>query len=216
MRDFLQRLRLRPGFRRKASPRAEAPPDRHGIVLLATGISLRAGLQADALAADDGEPLLRQLARRALATAPAALVVSVPADDHTALEVVLRGLPLRCVPVPRGMAQGAALHAALSVLPGTCTGALLMPCDRRRTSPADLALLLQTWQAQPERGACIAGEMGGPGLPAILPRSWWPEIDPQNGLALRSLLQARSDQLTLAEERDGDGLRRVEEPPPEY
>ena len=207
MRRILQRLR------RASSPAARehpVPPLAHGVVLLATGISIRNGLQADALTSDTGEPLLRQLARGALATGPDALVVSVPADDHTALEVVLRGLPLRCIPVPRGMAQGAALRAALSVLPDSCSGALLLPCDRVRTAAADLARLLEAWRLQPQRAACFAADRGIPGLPALLPQPWWEDLDPDNGLALRTLLQARCGEVSVLEE---DALGR---PPPDH
>ncbi len=195
MRRILQRLRG------ATPPAAEVPAPRqaHGVVLLATGISIRLGLQAEALARDGGEPLLRELARGALATGPDALVVSVPADDHTALEVVLRGLPLRCIPVPRGMAQGAALRAALSVLPDSCSGALLLPCDRARTAAADLARLLRAWRQQPQRAVCFAADHGIPGLPALLPQPWWEALDPGNGLALRTLLQGRPDEVSVLE-----------------
>lgn len=196
MRRILQRLR------RASSPTAAeipAPRQAHGALLLATGISIRNGLQTDALTSDTGEPLLRELARSALATGPDALVVSVPADDHTALEVVLRGLPLRCIPVPRGMAQGAALRAALSILPASCAGALLLPCDRARTAAADLTRLLETWQLQPERATCFAADRGTPGLPALLPQAWWEDLDPGNGLALRTLLQGRHDEVSVLE-----------------
>ncbi|MHB1588944.1 MAG: hypothetical protein ACYCUL_04975, partial [Metallibacterium scheffleri] len=79
MRQLIQRLR---GTREHAKTTVDASA--HCAVLLASGISLRGGLQTDALAAQQGEPLLREIARRALATQPAALIVSVPADDHTA------------------------------------------------------------------------------------------------------------------------------------
>ena len=196
MRRILQRLR---GAPRPVAAQVPAPRHAHGVVLLATGISIRNGLQAEALTSAAGEPLLRELARGALATGPDALVVSVPADDHTALEVVLRGLPLRCMPVPRGMAQGAALRAALSILPATCRGALLLPCDRARTAAADLARLLEAWRLQPQRAACFAADHGIPGLPALLPRPWWEELDPGNGLALRTLLQDRRDEVSVLE-----------------
>lgn len=191
MRQLIQRLR---GARENAKPAINVHA--HGAVLLAAGVSLRGGLQADALAAQEGEPLLREIARRALATQPAVLVVSVPADDHTALEVVLRGLPLRCLPMRRGMAQGAALRAALAVLPQHCAGALLLPCDRARTDAASLAWLLDAWYAQPQHAAALRSDAGVPGLPALLPRVWWHGLDPGNGLALRNLLQTRSEEVT--------------------
>ena len=196
MRRIFQRLR---GASSPAAAEIPAPRPAHGALLLATGISIRNGLQTDALTSDSGEPLLRQMARGALATGPDALVVSVPADDHTALEVVLRGLPLRCIPVPRGMAQGAALRAALSVLPDSCSGALLLPCDRVRTAAADLACLLEAWRLQPQRAACFAADHGIPGLPALLPQAWWEDLDPGNGLALRTLLQDRHDDVNVLE-----------------
>ena len=207
MRRILQRLR---GASPPTAREAPAPRHTHGVVLLAAGISIRNGLQADALAADAGEPMLRELARRALATGPDALVVSVPADDHTALEVVLRGLPLRCIPVPRGMAQGAALRAALSILPASCSGALLLPCDRMRTAAGDLARLLEAWRLQPEQAAYFAAAHGIPGLPALLPQPWWEDLDPGNGLALRTLLQARCGEVSVLEENA------VSRPPPDH
>ena len=207
MRRILQRLR---GAPRPAAAQVPAPRHAHGVVLLATGISIRNGLQAEALTSAAGEPLLRELARGALATGPDALVVSVPADDHTALEVVLRGLPLRCMPVPRGMAQGAALRAALSILPASCSGALLLPCDRARTAAADLAQLLDAWRLQPQRAAYFSAGHGTPGLPALLPQAWWEELDPGNGLALRTLLQDRHDDVSVLE------ARAAGHPPPDH
>jgi CTP:molybdopterin cytidylyltransferase MocA len=194
MRQLIQRLR---GTRENARPTDAATM--HGAVLLASGISLRGGLQADALAAQEGEPLLREIARRALATQPAALIVSVPADDHTALEVVLRGLPLRCLPVRRGMAQGAALRAALAVLPHACAGVLLVPCDRAAADAGSLTRMLDAWRAQPERAVSLLNDARVPGLPALLPRAWWHGLDPGNGLALRNLLQTRAAEVEWLE-----------------
>ena len=190
MRQLIQRLR---GTREHAKTTVDAST--HGAVLLASGISLRGGLQTDALAAQQGEPLLREIARRALATQPAALIVSVPADDHTALEVVLHGLPLRCLPVRRGMAQGAALRAALAVLPHACASVLLVPCDRAATDPGTLERMLATWREQPARAVALRDAARMPGLPALLPRAWWHGLDAANGLALRNLLQARTTEV---------------------
>ncbi len=164
----------------------------HAAIVVAVGLAprgqARKGHSSRALEDCNGRPLARVLAERVLETAPQHTLVCVPADDHTAVEVVLRGLRLRCLPIPGG-GLGPALAAALKALPRGSDGALVLLCDPALAQArTHLARLLDTWRADPHDPVATA-ESDGPGLPAVLPREHWPTLIEQRDVGPRALLR---------------------------
>jgi molybdenum cofactor cytidylyltransferase len=157
------------------------------VVLLAAGASRRLG-QPKQLVLVAGEPLLRRMARIALAGGgPVLVVLGCQAE---AMAAALEGLPLTLVANPEwqeGMA--ASLRAGVRALPPGASGALLMVCDQLAVAAPLLAGLQAAHRAAPE--AVVACGYGGTrGIPAILPARCFPELLALTGdRGGRSLLQ---------------------------
>jgi CTP:molybdopterin cytidylyltransferase MocA len=142
------------------------------VVLLAAGASRRFG-RPKQLARVGGESLLRRMARVALASDPAGCVVVLGARAEL-LRRELRGLPLTVVVNPcwRSGMSGS-LAAGLRALPGGARAALVLLADQAAVGPADLALLVGAWRANPRRPAAVRTE-SGLSPPAVLPRRLFP------------------------------------------
>ena len=93
---------------------------------------------------------------------------------------------------PSGMAGS--LRAALTALDHSdCEAALLMVCDQPRISTAHLAALAALWQNAPSRAAAAAYN-GQPGVPAVVPRSWFAQLAALQGdQGARALLRASTE-----------------------
>ncbi|MGH8121800.1 MAG: nucleotidyltransferase family protein [Rudaea sp.] len=166
----------------------------HGIVLLAAGGSTRLG-ETKQLLTRRGETLVRRSARAALATAPddAVIVLGAQADS---IFIQVEDLPLRrvdCADWPKGM--GASLRTGIAALSAACTGALIVLCDQPHLEAAHLESLCAAWRSQPLRAAAslYAGRLG---VPALLPRAWFADLQMLAGdRGARDLLAARRDQV---------------------
>ena len=172
----------------------ERPPLRHGVVLLAAGASRRLGRPKQTVLID-GEPLVARMAGLALATDPRALVVSLGAQA----DAVRRALGdlgddprVRCAEAAdwaRGM--GASLRAGLDALPDDCDAALVLLCDQPALTVAHLQRLLTAWRGDPQHASASA-YAGVLGVPAVLPRAWWPALAACGDRGARDLLRARA------------------------
>ena len=168
-----------------------APP-RHGVVLLAAGGSRRLG-QPKQLLELGGETLVHRASRLALATAPAdaVLVLGAHADTVLASVATLALRPVRCADWERGM--GASLRAGLAALSPECSGALVLLCDQPDLDAAHLLALVETFHRDPSRAAASA-YAGVLGVPALLPRAWFPALATRDGdRGARDLLRERAD-----------------------
>lgn len=147
---------------------------RHWVVLLAAGGSRRFG-RPKQLARIHGESLLRRMARVALASDPAGCVVVLGARAEL-LRRELHGLPLTVVVNPEWRSGlSASLAAGLRALPGSARAALVLLADQVAVGPADLALLVAAWHANPRVPVAVrAGRGFGP--PAVLPRRLFPSL----------------------------------------
>ena len=171
---------------------------RHGAVLLAAGASRRLGRPKQTVLID-GEPLVARMAGLALATDPRALVVSLGAQA----DAVRRALGdlgddprVRCVAAPDwALGMGASLRSGLDALPDDCDAALVLLCDQPALTMAHLGRLLATWRAQPERASASA-YAGVLGVPAVLPRAWWPALGASGDRGARELLRARAAEVS--------------------
>ena len=174
------------------------------IAILAAGASTRMAPRKKQLLELEGEPLVRRAARIALASRASrvAVVLGAYADD---IAPALAGLALTRLDNAawaEGMA-GSVRTAATWAATTDATALLLCVCDQPAVTTAHLDALIAAHTAAPARtiGSAYAGTIG---VPALIPRSRWPEL-----LALRGDRGARAllgdDALPLAGgERDVD------------
>jgi len=176
-------------------------------VLLAAGASRRFG-RPKQLAELGGEPLVRRAARAALAAGCDPVVVVLGAQAG-AVAGALAGLPLtqlRNEAWEEGMAGSlrAGLAAADEAAPAA-RGALLLVADQPAVDAALLGRLLARFEeggaARPV--ACAYG--GSHGVPAILPRSLFPELAALRGdRGAKAVLAAHRAELLEVPFPDGE------------
>jgi molybdenum cofactor cytidylyltransferase len=163
-------------------------------IVLAAGASTRFGSPKQ-LVRIAGRPLLHAAVTRAAEIAGNALLVVLgsgaaelaPLLKHSAGTIVINQ------EWREGLASS--VRAAIAKLPGTCAGALLMPADQPAVSVEDLKRLAGAWRRQPLHIAASVHE-GGLGLPAIWPRSLFPELLRLRGDAgLRLLLRRHAERV---------------------
>ncbi len=171
---------------------------RHGTVLLAAGASRRLGRPKQTVLIG-GEPLVARMAGMALATDPRALVVSLGAQAdlvRQALGDAGDDPRVRCiVAADWALGMGASLRSGLDALPDDCDAALVLLCDQPTLTVAHLERLLAAWRVDPAR-ASASTYAGVPGVPAVLPRAWWPSIDSGSDRGARDLLRARTAEIS--------------------
>ncbi len=180
-------------------------------MLLAAGRSRRLGV-AKQLLAIEGEPLARRAARLALATSPLDAVV-VTGEHARAVEEAVRGLAVRCIGAKdfdEGM--GRSLAAGLMHLDPACTGALVVLCDQPALTAQHLARLVEAWEAAPA-SAAASGYAGTVGVPAVLPRAWFPKLMAARGdQGARDLLSEHAGEIrVIQDERLGEDVDHPEE-----
>src|SRR3954468_23369611 len=171
---------------------------RHGVVVLAAGASSRLG-RAKQLLDVDGEPALRRVARNVLATAPHDAVV-VLGHDADRFERALDGLGIRTLHIiDAETGMSASLRAGIRALDPECTGALIVLTDQPALSADHLGALRNAWQSSPASAAASA--YGGVlGVPALLPRSWFDDVESLRGdIGARALLRARASEVIAME-----------------
>jgi molybdenum cofactor cytidylyltransferase len=183
----------------------------HGVVLLAAGRSRRLGV-AKQLLVIEGEPLARRAARLALATSPLDAVL-VTGDRAKAVEEAVHGLAIRCVfaeDFDEGM--GRSLAAGLRHLDPGCSGALVVLCDQPALTAEHLARLVEAWIAAPA-SAAASSYAGIVGVPAVLPRAWFPKLMTARGdHGARDLLRERAGEIrVIQDERLGEDVDHPEE-----
>jgi CTP:molybdopterin cytidylyltransferase MocA len=168
----------------------------HGAIVLAAGASGRFG-RAKQLLQFEGEALVHCASRLALATAPSDVLVVVGADADTVFASV-RDLSVRrvdCADWRAGMS--ASLRAGVAALRPECAGALIVLCDQPALDAAHLEGLLSAWRANPER-AVASAYAGRRGVPALLPRAWFTDLQRSRGdHGARDLLAQRAEEVTV-------------------
>ncbi|MFI5198053.1 MAG: NTP transferase domain-containing protein [Thermoanaerobaculia bacterium] len=183
----------------------------HGVVLLAAGRSRRLGIVKQLLEIS-GEPLVRRAARVALTTSPLDAVL-VTGDRAEAVEEAVRGLAVRCVRAEdfdEGM--GRSLAAGLRHLDPACAGALVVLCDQPALTAEHLVRLVEAWKAAPA-SAAASGYAGTAGVPAVLPRAWFPKLMTARGdRGARDLLRENAGEIRVVpDERLAQDVDRPEE-----
>lgn len=173
-----------------------APPPPLQILILAAGGSTRMR-GADKLTAEvEGQPLLRQLARRALASGLPVTVTLSPA--HPDRRTALQDLPLTPLIVPdaaTGMATS--LRAGLAHLPPQAA-VLLLLADLPEITTQDLTRMAAAHTATPDLILRATDAAGQPGHPVIFPPWARPDLMALSGdEGARAVLQRHAARLRL-------------------
>ena len=139
--------------------------------------------------------------------------VVVTGDGAGAVEEAVRGLAVRCVGAEdfeEGM--GRSLAAGLRHLDPACAGALVVLCDQPALTAEHLARLVEAWVAAPA-SAAASGYAGTVGVPAVLPRAWFPKLMTARGdRGARDLLRENAGEIRVVpDERLSQGVDRPEE-----
>jgi len=164
----------------------------HGLVVLAAGDSSRLG-EPKQLLRHRGETLIHRAARLGLATAPADAVLVLGARTDEMLASV-QDLPIRHVDSedwPLGMSHS--LRAGIAALAPQCAGALIVLCDQIALEAEHLDALVRAWRLDP---SCAAASRYDDrlGVPALLPRAWFADLEHLEGdRGAGALLAQRSD-----------------------
>jgi len=165
----------------------------HAIVL-AAGASTRFG-SAKQLVRVAGRPLLHNAVARAVDIAGSSVIVVLgaraaeltPLLTHSQASVVIN----------RDWREGMAssIRAGVARLPSSCTAVLLSVVDQAAVTAEDLKRLVGAWRRQPDY---IAAARYGTttGVPAIFPRSTFPDLSSLRGdVGARMLLQRNPDRV---------------------
>jgi CTP:molybdopterin cytidylyltransferase MocA len=157
-------------------------------IVLAAGASTRFGSPKQ-LVRIAGRPLLHTAVTRASEVTGSALIV-VLGSGAAELGALQKHSPGSIV-INQEWREGLAssIRAGIARLPLTCAGALLLLADQAAVSADDLKRLAGTWRKQPQYIAA-ALYSGTVGVPAIFPRSLFPELTQLRGDAgARALLR---------------------------
>lgn len=169
---------------------------RHACLLLAAGYSRRLGQDKAQLAHPSGGTLLERVVRVAWTTAPDALLVVRQPGQPLRLPADLMVQRIDCPDAGEGMA--AALRAGLGALPAPVHGVLVLVLDQIGLTADHLHCLLARWREAPGQ-AVASGYAGITGVPAVLPRSWWPVLlrQAQGDRGAREWLRRAPDNVTV-------------------
>lgn len=139
-------------------------------MLLAAGESRRLGYPKQ-LVRDPVRPLMLGAIDAALAVAPRRVLVVLGAHGLRLRSLLARNYSDLQIVNNAHWRSGIAssLRAGVSRVPPQARGVLVLLTDQPGVSAASLGRLTATWRRQPSRAAA-ASYVGGPGVPAILPR----------------------------------------------
>ncbi|MEJ6402007.1 nucleotidyltransferase family protein [Yoonia sp. 2307UL14-13] len=150
------------------------------ILILAAGSSSRMRGRDKLLEEVDGEPLLRVLTKRALAT-DHNVYVALPDNDHSR-HTALKGLAVTALDVPEASeGMSGTMRGAIRQLP-PCPAFMMLLGDLVAITTADMNTIFAAREAHPEhliwRGATTTGKLGHP---VIFDSSLRPEFDKLTG-----------------------------------
>ncbi|GJD68993.1 nucleotidyltransferase family protein [Methylobacterium gnaphalii] len=145
------------------------PEPRIGAVILAAGRGTRFGPEPKLLALLDGEPLVRHVARAALAS-PAQPVIVVVGAHAVAIGAALDGLDLHLVDNPDHAAGlSTSLRVGLAAMPAGTDAAVVLLGDMPRISAGHIDALVEAYREADVRPSAVVPVSGGRrGNPVLL------------------------------------------------
>jgi len=193
---LLMEIVSRPQLREPTAERG----GRVAAIILAAGQSRRMGGPNKLLARFDGEPLIRRMAKRALASKadPVVVITGHRAPD---IEDAVAGLGVRTVHNP-DFADGLAtsLKAGLAAVPEDAAGALVMLADMPDISTAIIDRLIGAFRARPGPAIVLPTIDGKRGNPVLWSRAFFPELMTVSGdTGARHLLAQHEDAVERVE-----------------
>ncbi|MBM3609685.1 MAG: nucleotidyltransferase family protein [Alphaproteobacteria bacterium] len=159
---------------------------RVAAIILAAGLSSRYRAADPAaiskvLAKIEGEPMVRRIARTALAAGCDPVIV-VTGHAQQDVEDILRGLDVRFAHNERyasGLASS--LQCGLREVPSSAAGAFIMLADMPHVDEATLELLMERFAQQPGQDALVPVHNGQRGNPVLLARSLFDDVQGLKG-----------------------------------
>mgnify|MGYP001947318584 FL=1 len=150
------------------------------ILILAAGASSRMR-GADKLLMDvAGQPCLRVLTERALATGLPVYVALPP--DRPARTEALHGLKVTQVVIPDAAdGMGHSIRGGISALPDHVTGALILPADMPDIQTADLVHFTELHRTAPDLIWRATDAEGTMGHPVVFPKDLFPQLSKLTG-----------------------------------
>jgi molybdenum cofactor cytidylyltransferase len=161
----------------------QAKPDVQNVhaVVLAAGRSSRMGGPNKLLAYFDGEPLVRRVVSRVLASGTAGVTV-VLGHQAELVSSALAEMPVGIVH-NQAYAEGMAgsLQVGLAAVPADASGVLVVLGDMPEVQAGDLARMLQAFESHAGTAIVRATNRGKRGNPVILPQACFEEIAALHG-----------------------------------
>jgi molybdenum cofactor cytidylyltransferase len=193
----------------RPQPREPAAEPSAGVaaIILAAGQSRRMGGPNKLLARFDGEPLVRQIVERALASKADPVIV---VTGHRAKDIgdALAGLNLRMVHNP-DFADGLAtsLKAGLSAVPERASGALVLLADMPGVTSAIIDRLIDAFRSRPLPAIVLPTFAGKRGNPVLWARAFFPELLSVSGdTGARHILALHEEAVERVEIGEAAGL----------
>ena len=193
----------------RPQPREPAAETSAGVaaIILAAGQSRRMGGPNKLLAHFDGEPLVRQIAERALASKADAVIV---VTGHRAEDIgdTLAGLNVRIVHNP-DFADGLAtsLKAGLSAGPDHTGGALVLLADMPGVTAPIIDRLIDAFRSRPPPAIVLPTFSGKRGNPVLWARAFFPELMTVTGdTGARHILALHEEAVERVEIGEAAGL----------
>jgi len=193
-------------------PHSDAPALLSALIL-AAGLSRRAGPANKLLADIDGRPMVRRVAETAIA-AGFAPVVAVTGFEADKVSDALAALPIEIAVNPEfeeGMA--ASIRAGIRALPAEVAGVLICLGDMPWVSADTLIGLAARFAPAEGRSICRPVYDGRPGNPVLFARRYFPELlDLAGDRGAKAVLQAHVGDVCDCPVDDPGVLRDLDKP----
>lgn len=197
----------------ESAPTNVRPSVSVAAVVLAAGLSRRAGPVNKLLADIDGRPMIARVVEAAV-TAGLSPVLVVTGHEAKQVADALAGLPVTLVDNPdfaEGMA--ASIRHGIAALPGTAAGAMICLGDMPWVRAETLAQLAAAFAAAAGHTICRPVYDGEPGNPVVFARRHFAELRALAGdRGAKAVIQAHPDALLECAVDDPGVLRDLDNP----